>query len=62
MTTSTDVYDGRTFIGHVVDRDKGRRWEAFTAAGVPIGVFTSPAKAARAVYQAAQDQQRGVAA
>ena len=64
MTTdiSTDIYNGRTFIGHVVERDKGRRCEAFSAAGQALGVFTSPTKAARAVYEAASGQQNGVAA
>jgi hypothetical protein len=61
-TTSTDIYNGMTFIGHVVERDKGRRCEAFTAGGAAIGVFTSRAKAARSVYEAADKQQRGVAA
>lgn len=61
-TAFTDIYNGLTFIGHVTERDKGRRCEAFSAAGEALGVFPSPAKAARAVYEAAQDQQPGVAA
>jgi hypothetical protein len=44
--TTTDIYDGLTFIGHVVERDKARRFDAFTAAGTALGVFTSPTKAA----------------
>lgn len=63
-TTSTriDVYDGLQFLGHVVDRHKGRRCEAFSAAGSALGVFPSPRKAARAVYEAAREQRHGVAA
>lgn len=59
--SEVSVYDGRRFLGHVTERDKGR-CEAFSAAGDPLGVFTSSVKAARAVYEAASDQQHGVAA
>ena len=56
------VYDGRRFLGHVTERDGGKRCEAFAATGRALGVFTSPAKAARAVYEADREQQHGVAA
>lgn len=59
--TSIDIYHGRHFLGHVVERDKGRRCEAFSAAGQALGVFPSPAKASRAVYEAAHDQQHWAA-
>ena len=60
--TSIDIYDGLTFIGHVVEHDKGQRCEAFTATGTAIGVFASRAKAARTVYEAAHEQRHEKAA
>lgn len=53
-TTSTvDVNSGRQFLGYVVERDKGKRWEAFDCAGGAIGVFTSPSAAVKAVHEVA---------
>lgn len=62
MSSFIDIYDGLTFIGHVVERDGGRRCEAHSASGQALGVFASPRKAATAVYEAAIEQQRGAAA
>jgi hypothetical protein len=56
ITSTIDIYDGRTCIGQVVERDKGKRCEAYTAAGQEIGVFPSHKKAARAVCEAARQQ------
>lgn len=56
-TTAIEIYNGLTFIGHVTERDKGRRCEAFSVTGEALGVFPSPAKAATAVYEAAHGQQ-----
>lgn len=56
------VYDGRRLLGHVTERDGGKRCEAYGADGQALGVFQSPAKAVRAVYEADRERQRGVAA
>jgi hypothetical protein len=61
MSSSTiDIYDGRRFLGHVIERDGAKRCDAYSATGQAIGVFPSPAMAARAVYETAIDQQHGV--
>ena len=39
-SNSVDIYNGRRFLGHLTERNKGRRWEAFSAAGDALGVFT----------------------
>jgi hypothetical protein len=55
-TSMIDICDGRTCIGQVVERDKGKRCEAYTAAGQEIGGFPSHTKAARAICEAARQQ------
>ena len=56
------VYDGRRLLGHVAERDGGKRCEAFDADGSPLGVFPSTQKAVAAVSEADRERQRGVAA
>ena len=60
--TETTVYDGRRFLGHIAERDGGKRCEAYDAHGHALGVFAGPLKAARAIYEAGREQQHGVAA
>ena len=61
-STSIDIYDGRHFIGHVVERDNGGRCEAHTVSGRALGMLPSLRKAAKAVYDAACEQRREAAA
>jgi hypothetical protein len=60
--STVDIYDGREFIGHVVERHGGKAFRAVAADGRILGEFPSRLTAARAVYRAATIQQQVAAA
>lgn len=59
---TASIYDGRLYLGQVVERDGGKRCEAFDCTGGAIAVFASPSAAAKAVHEAAPDGSHETAA